>query len=69
MSRAARPSDDPLVGKRVRLIRCTDTWTNLTPGEEGTVTFVDDLGTVSVDWDNGSRLGLVPGEDTWVVLS
>jgi hypothetical protein len=26
---------------------------------------VDDLGTVHVRWDNGSTLGLVPGEDRW----
>ena len=26
---------------------------------------VDDVGTVHVRWDNGSTLGLVPGEDRW----
>jgi hypothetical protein len=50
----------PLTGKRVRLILCTDTYTHLPAGLEGTVSFVDDTGTVHVHWDNGSRLGLCP---------
>jgi hypothetical protein len=54
-------------GDRVRLIRCNDPYTRLAPGDLGTVTLVDDLGTVHVDWDSGSRLGLVPGEDWWEV--
>jgi hypothetical protein len=56
---------DPHVGKRVRLIRCTDDYTSNPPGLEGTVTFVDDTGTVHVRWDNGSTLGLIPGVDRW----
>lgn len=47
------------VGDRVTLIRSTDEYTRLQPGEQGTVTLVDALGTVHVDWDSGSRLGLV----------
>lgn len=39
------------------------------PGTEGTVSFVDDFGTVHVDWDNGARLGLLPDHDKWEVLS
>ena len=30
---------------------------------------VDDTGAVHVNWDCASTLGLVPGEDTWVVES
>ena len=55
------------VGDRVRLVRCDDEWTRLNPGTLGTVSFVDDLGTVHVDWDSGATLGLVPGEDEWEV--
>lgn len=55
-------------GDRVRLVRCTDPWTDLGPGALGTVTFIDDLGAVHVRWDCGSSLGLVPGEDAWEVL-
>lgn len=47
-------------GDRVRLISTSDPYTTLTAGCEGTVAFVDDLGTVHVKWDNGSHLGLVP---------
>jgi hypothetical protein len=57
-----------LVGRRVRLIHCTDEHTMLTPGDEGTVSFVDSLGTLHVDWFDGSRLGLVADEDEWLVL-
>src|SRR5262245_5489855 len=49
-----------IAGARVRLIATKDPHTRLAPGTEGTVDFVDDLGTVFVTWDNGSRLGLVP---------
>lgn len=33
------------------------------PGTKGTVTHVDDAGTIHMHWDNGSSLGLVYGED------
>ena len=35
------------------------------PGTRGTVRHVDDIGTVHVDFDNGRRLRLVPGEDSF----
>ena len=37
----------------------------LKPGDRGTVDFVDDMGTIHVTWDNGSTLGMVPGEDQY----
>jgi hypothetical protein len=49
----------PFVGDRVRLVHCDDPHTRLEPGELGTVSSVDDLGTVHVAWDSGTRLGLV----------
>ena len=58
-----------LAGRRVRLVRTTDVWTKLRLGDEGTVAFIDDIGTLHVDWDSGECLGLVPGEDRWTVLS
>lgn len=36
-----------------------DPYSRLRPGTEGTVSTVDDLGTVHVDWDDGGRLGMV----------
>lgn len=57
------------VGVRIRLISTTDEFTRLRYGDEGTVTLIDDTGTVFVKWDNGSSLGLLAGHDRWVVLS
>ena len=60
------PAD--LKGRRVRLEHTDDPYTQLQPGAEGTVTLVDDLGTVHVRWDDGSTLGLIPRHDQWTVL-
>lgn len=50
-------------GERVELVHTTDGFTALLPGMRGTVIATDDLGTVHVAWDDGSRLGMVPDED------
>lgn len=57
-----------MIGERIRLVSTTDEFTTLRYGDEGVVDFVDDMGTVFVKWDNGSNLGLIAGEDRWVVL-
>ena len=44
-------------------IKCNDDCHPVPDGTLGTVQFVDDAGTIHVGWDNGSSLGLVPGED------
>ncbi|MFD9701294.1 DUF4314 domain-containing protein [Lentzea sp. NPDC059081] len=44
---------------RVELIHCADPHTTLVPGMLGTVTFIDDAGTVHVHWDCGSQLGML----------
>ena len=49
-------------GTRVRLGWMNDPYTKLKPGEMGTVIAVDDIGTIHVNWDCGSTLGLVFGE-------
>lgn len=59
---------NPIIGKRVYLVNCTDEFTLLKNGDLGTVTFIDDTGTVFVDWDNGSKLGLIPGVDQWRII-
>lgn len=56
------------VGKRVRLLHCSDEYTPLKRGALGTVRLVDDMGTVHVKWDDGSTLGMIPGVDNWEVL-
>ena len=47
------------IGSRVRLIHTNDEYTTLKPGDLGTVSFIDDTGTVFVNWDNGSSLGMI----------
>ena len=42
--------------------------TKLKPGDQGTVTYVDALGTIFVDWDNGSKLGLIHGEYVFRII-
>lgn len=57
-----------LIGKRIALVHTSDPYTRLRAGAEGTVDFVDDTGTVFVNWDDGSSLGMVYGEDTYRVI-
>ena len=51
-------------GTQVELISMNDPHTTLRPGDKGRVSLVDDTGTIFVDWDNGSGLGIVYGEDS-----
>ena len=54
-------------GTRVELVRMEDV--QAPPiGTKGTVTAVDDMGTIHVRWDNGSGLGVAYGEDECRVL-
>jgi len=50
-------------GTRVALVRMDDPYSKLRPGDQGTVSCVDDTGTVFVNWDCGSSLGVVYGVD------
>ena len=54
-------------GCRIKLIEMNDAQAP-PAGTEGTVLFVDDIGTVHVKWDTGSSLGLVYGEDEWATI-
>lgn len=51
-------------GVRVELIHMDDPYANMPEGTKGTVTGVDDTGTIHVNWDNGRSLGVVYGEDS-----
>ena len=51
------------VGTRVELISMQDEYTKLAAGEKGTVIGVDDIGTIHMNWDCGSCLGIAYGED------
>lgn len=58
-----------MIGHRIQLQYTNDPYTTLKQGDEGVVTFIDAIGTVFVQWDNGSNLGLVEeAGDRWVVI-
>ena len=50
-------------GYRVELVSMDDPYARLRPGDQGTVVAVDDIGTVHINWDNGSGLGAAYGAD------
>ena len=54
-------------GTRVELVRMEDPQAPPV-GTKGTVTAVDDIGTIHVNWDTGSTLGIAYGEDQCRVL-
>jgi hypothetical protein len=56
-------------GTRIRLMSMDDPYAPISPGTEGTVDFVDDIGTLHCIFDNGRTFGVIPGEDSFSVLS
>lgn len=56
------------VGTRVELVRMDDVQAP-PAGTRGTVTGVDDIGSIMVAWDNGSGLFVAYGEDVCKVVS
>lgn len=58
MLRTAYPA-----GTRVELIAMDDPYSDLIPGDSGTVTHVDDTGSIHVSWDRGSTLAVLYGID------
>lgn len=77
MTNFYKPSDEAInwlkkrfpAGTRVRLISMDDPYTTLRCGDTGTVRSVDDMGTIHVNWDCGTRLGLVYPDDSFEVLN
>lgn len=57
------------IGDRVELIFMDDKYTNLVPGDKGTVMSIDDLDQLHIKWDNGSTLALIPNIDKYKVIS
>lgn len=55
-------------GTRIRLQSMSGEM-DMPSGMMGTVDFVDDIGQLQMTWDNGRTLALVPGEDTFTVIS
>ena len=55
-------------GTRVELVDMCDIHA-VPSGTRGTVSCVDDMATIHVDWDNGSTLGVAYGEDHCIKLT
>ena len=55
-------------GTRVELEYMEDSQA-VPPGTKGTVRVVDDVGTIHVEWDNGSALGICPDLDRFKRVS
>ncbi len=55
-------------GTRIELVQTDDPYSKLKPSDQGTVTHIDDMGTVFCKWDSGSILGLVYGEDSYRIV-
>lgn len=55
-------------GTRIRLNSMDDPYAPIASGTEGTVNFVDDIGTLHCTFDNGRILGVIPGEDSFTVI-
>ena len=50
-------------GCRVELVKMDDPFREMPPGLQGVVTGIDDSGSSHVDWQNGSSLAVIFGED------
>ena len=55
-------------GTIIELIDMRDEWSNLRPGDIGTVQYVDDAGQIQMRWRRGSRLALIPGVDSFMII-
>jgi gamma-glutamylcyclotransferase (GGCT)/AIG2-like uncharacterized protein YtfP len=67
LKKALEVSKAGMAGMRVKLLSMEDPQAPA-PGTEGTVQYIDDMGTIHVAWDTGCSLGLVPGVDEWKIL-
>ena len=57
-----------VIGKRIRLIKMDDEYTDLTENSLGTIKGVDDMGHILVRWDNGSSLSIIPEVDEFEII-
>lgn len=56
-------------GTRIELISMNDPYSPVPAGTRGTEKFVDSMGTIFPEWDNGRTLGVIPGEDSFRKLT
>lgn len=60
-----RMKDNYPPGTRLVLLQMGDDPRPVEPNTRGTVSVVDDMGTLHCNFDNGRQLGLVPREDSF----
>ncbi|DAC72254.1 MAG TPA: DUF4314 domain-containing protein [Thermoplasmata archaeon] len=59
------------IGDRIELVFINDSWTRLKPGDQGTVTKIEDESDetlVWVQWDSGEHLALLDPIDKFIVI-
>lgn len=56
-------------GTRIMLLDMRNDPNPVKSGTRGTVKVVDDIGTLHCDFDNGRSLGVIPGEDSFRMLT
>jgi len=59
--------DTHVIGKRVVLVEMKGE-PQMVNGMKGVITHVDDLNQYHVNWDDGSKLALIPEEDDFMIL-
>lgn len=65
----SKPKFD-IEGRRIKVVTCNDPYTKVKPGTYGTVAFVDDVNTVHVEFDDGTKLGLCHDDgDRWELVT
>jgi hypothetical protein len=57
-----------LIGKRIKLISMVNEPNPIESGMEGTIKSIG-FDVMTVDWDNGRRLGVIIGEDIYEILN
>lgn len=56
-------------GTRLELQAMNDPYAPVESGTRGTVVCVDDIGQIHMEWDNGRILAIIPGEDSFQVVT
>lgn len=56
------------VGTRIEMISMDDPYSPIEPGTQGTIDYVDDVGTLHCKFDNGRTLGVIPSEDSFKTI-
>lgn len=54
-------------GSRVELLHMED-FNAVPTGTKGIIRYIDDIGTIHVDWNNRSSLGIVYGIDSFKII-